>query len=141
MVEKQQPDESSSELDRILLEYFRRIDAGEEIDKDEFLAQHPEHAEELADFLSAEQQLDPGSDSVDPQDTPTLLTGRAASGAGKTLPCRYPQIQSDFELKFRASSAPRTNIASFSQPRQIVIQPGSPSLLRPINPPSLATSR
>ena len=44
-------------------------------------------------------------------------------------------------LNWRASSAPCTRVLSFSQPRQIVIQPGSPSDLRPRKPPSLATSR
>ena len=53
-------------------------------------------------------------------------------------PCHYPHFSDRNRI---ASSAPWTNVLSFSQPRQMVIQPGSPSDLRPRNPPSLATSR
>lgn len=95
MVDEQQPDESSSELDRILLEYFRRIDADEEIDQEKFLAEHPEHADALADFLSAEQQFQPEL-TGSPQDTPTLLSESVeASGMETRLVLRY---FGDYEL-------------------------------------------
>jgi len=55
-------------------------------------------------------------------------------------PCLYPHFSSS-DLNRKASSAPRTIVLSFCQPRQIVIQPGSPSDLRPRKPPSFASSR
>ena len=51
-------------------------------------------------------------------------------------PCPYPHQTCVLSLV-----ATNTNTFNFSQPRHIVIHPGSPSLLRPRKPPSLATSR
>ena len=50
-------------------------------------------------------------------------------------PC-YPIV-----LSLEARVAPCTSVFNFSQPRQIVIHPGSPALRRPRNHPSLAEWR
>jgi TRAP transporter TAXI family solute receptor len=39
------------QIDALLAEYLRRIDAGETVDRDQFIAAHPEHAIELREVL------------------------------------------------------------------------------------------
>ena len=55
-------------------------------------------------------------------------------------PCPYPLFNASGP-RSAASSAPLIISWSLSQPRQIVIQPGSPSCFLPRKPPSLASSR
>ena len=57
MAEDQRSDDDDSELNHILAEYYRRIDAGEAIDKDQFIAEHPDQADALIKFLSGEARL------------------------------------------------------------------------------------
>ena len=55
-------------------------------------------------------------------------------------PCPYPLFNASGP-RSAAASAPLIISWSLSQPRQIVIQPGSPSCFLPRKPPSLANSR
>jgi hypothetical protein len=40
-------DSSSNPLDRVLVDYLKRCDEGEEIDREAFVANHPDLADEL----------------------------------------------------------------------------------------------
>ena len=44
-------DDSGALFDRVLVEYLQRIDAGEDIDREQFIAAHPEVADELRDYF------------------------------------------------------------------------------------------
>jgi CubicO group peptidase (beta-lactamase class C family) len=55
--------------------------------------------------------------------------------------CPYHHCYQNYIDTIMIASAPRIMVWSLSQPRQIVIHPGSPSRRRPKNPPSLANSR
>ncbi len=81
MAEDQRSDDDDSELNHILAEYYRRIDAGEAIDKDQFIAEHPDQADALIEFLSGEARLqsDPGGPA--PHNTPTILVDRRNTAA------------------------------------------------------------
>jgi tRNA A-37 threonylcarbamoyl transferase component Bud32 len=79
-------DDSGALFDRVLVEYLQRIDAGEEIDREQFIAAHPEVADELRDYFrtadDVEQlrQREPAatldSDSASDTATPPLATIR-----------------------------------------------------------------
>ena len=45
-------------LDRLLAEYYRRMDAGESVDRDTILRDHPEFADELKDLLETAALVD-----------------------------------------------------------------------------------
>jgi hypothetical protein len=45
-------------VDELLAEYLQRIDNGEEVDRDEFLRQHAEHANSLRELLDAGDVVD-----------------------------------------------------------------------------------
>ncbi len=77
----------------------------------------------------------------------TAEVARLIAGAGACVrylpaysPCPYPLFNASGPSP-AAASAPLIINWSRSQPRQIVIQPGSPSCFRPRKPPSLANSR
>jgi formylglycine-generating enzyme required for sulfatase activity/serine/threonine protein kinase len=44
-------------IDSVLREYLERVDRGESLDREKFVAQHPEIAAELRTFIAAEEQL------------------------------------------------------------------------------------
>src|SRR5271157_3967560 len=69
------------------------------------------------------------------------LMRRARRVAGAVCPCHYQHCHRIYGHTPIIASAPLIMVCSLSQPRQIVIHPGSPSLRRPKNPPSLANSR
>src|SRR4051812_17308266 len=45
-------------VDEALLEYMRRVDAGEPVDREGFLAAHPGCAEELAEYLQWSDEVE-----------------------------------------------------------------------------------
>ncbi|MCP4787240.1 MAG: hypothetical protein GY878_27225 [Fuerstiella sp.] len=77
MTEDDASPSSSGEIDRILVDYFRRIDAGEQISVEKFVAEHPDHAATLSDLLHAEAEIrargDADDDPTDPRHTPTVV--------------------------------------------------------------------
>lgn len=52
-----QGDVSGTPVDAILADYFQRLDRGELIDREQFLAAHPSHAAELRSYFEAEAGL------------------------------------------------------------------------------------
>ena len=45
--------DSHPSIDSLLMEYMQRIDRGEHVDREEFLKQYPEHADELRELIKA----------------------------------------------------------------------------------------
>jgi hypothetical protein len=60
---------------------------------------------------------------------------------GDDSSCPYQSFIIIHILNSMMASAPRIMSCSLSQPRHIVIHPGSPSRLRPMKPPNMANSR
>src|SRR5262245_41448825 len=59
------PDSSRrSRLEEVLGEYMQRLDRGEAVDREQFLARHPEWAEELRSDPDAVPRPDPGEAPV-----------------------------------------------------------------------------
>jgi hypothetical protein len=57
MSEPSAADSKDSQIESALREYLDCIDRGEAIDRDEFIARHPEIAGELRSFIASEEQL------------------------------------------------------------------------------------
>ena len=60
-------DQHEQQLDALIAEYYRAEEAGQTPDHDEFMAQHPEFAKDLAEFF-ADVMILPRQDRPDPQD-------------------------------------------------------------------------
>ncbi len=66
-----------SEFSRILTEYLERVDAGEDVSLQDFLAKHPEHADRIGQFLSNHGVVSDGiGHSVSPPALQPDLDGR-----------------------------------------------------------------
>ncbi len=84
------PDSSRPSLpEEVLGEYLQRLDSGEAVDREQFLARHPEWAEELRSYFA-------GSDEVE-------RLGRRAEGDRPALPLTCPQPEAA-----PVGAAPRT---------------------------------
>lgn len=60
---------NTSPLDEILRQYMVRIDRGEQVDRDEFIAQHPEVSEELREYFADADALEKMTFPLDGMDT------------------------------------------------------------------------
>lgn len=72
-------DEIAEEFDEILLDFLRRHDSGQPMDREEFLREHPEHSERLRKLLEAsdwiEQMAGPTLADLSPDETPQINSG------------------------------------------------------------------
>src|SRR5262249_28099952 len=72
-------------LEEVLEEYMRRLDRGEVVDRDQFLAQHPELADELRSYFAGTDEVErlhkrPG------RETPVLSPSRGLPETGESPP-------------------------------------------------------
>lgn len=98
-------DKSQGDLNAVLADYFRRLDAGEMIDREAFLAMHPELADDLHAYFQQEEQLWRAArpaETVAAQHTPT---------PGRRLEVRCPHCHSPQELPV---DAPLTDLTCTS---------------------------
>jgi WD40 repeat protein/tRNA A-37 threonylcarbamoyl transferase component Bud32 len=105
-------DESKSQFDQVLAEYLRRIDAGEDIGHEQFIAEHPDVADSLREYFETADQLDqlagagsaetlaPGSPTRQPSSLPVvryfgdyeLLEEVARGGMGVVYKARQAKL-------------------------------------------------
>lgn len=50
-------DSSSSRFDQVLADYLRRCDDGEDVDREAFIAKHPDLADELREYFETEEKF------------------------------------------------------------------------------------
>lgn len=86
----------SDSVDRLIVEYLQRSDAGEQIDRETFLREHPEEAGELSDFFETGDDIDQmaGPTAEEDDSTPTPLIVASGNLTGPEL----PRVFGDYEL-------------------------------------------
>jgi TRAP transporter TAXI family solute receptor len=108
-------------VDALLAEYLRRIDAGESVDREEFIAAHPECADELREVLETaalvEFMAGPLDGQQDEQDIDTefgvgVSVGNPVDGEAPTLP---PTNGEDITRTVPDSSAGETRLLEPSE--------------------------
>src|SRR5262249_28945576 len=93
--------ERERRLDELVTAYLKAVEAGERPNRQEWLARHPELADELAAFFDAQEQLDQLAGSLraptppDDADAPTLGPDETAATCGPPGLVRY---FGDYEL-------------------------------------------
>ena len=89
MIDSPSDDELKEEFDEIILEFLRKHDAGQSIDREEFLLEYPEYRDRLLELLEAadwiEQMAGPTLADLRPEDTPQVRTD-----SGGSLPDKDP---------------------------------------------------
>jgi hypothetical protein len=110
MTDKPNDGSADDRLDKVIADYMQRIDRGETVDRERFIAEHPDFADELRAFFESDEQVErlispafdsrPATlDSSSPTDRdaatlpPSSLVGDApeSSGATPNLPSSGPQ--------------------------------------------------
>jgi hypothetical protein len=81
-------DELTEEFDEILLEFLRKHDAGQPIDRQEFLSKYPEYRKQLEGFLETadwiQQMAGPTLGDLNPEETPQVRSSSAVELAGES---------------------------------------------------------
>lgn len=83
MKNSRNPNQPHPIIDELLAEYLIRVDRGEQVDIEVFVAQHPEHADELREIIEADEALNratsPHTHFVVPPNSSCRLSVRAAT--------------------------------------------------------------
>jgi len=93
--------ERERRLDELVTAYLKAVEAGEQTNREEWLARHPDFAGELAAFFDAQEQVDQLAGSLrartpaDDAEAPTMGPSEAASAGGPLGIIRY---FGDYEL-------------------------------------------
>lgn len=95
-------DEPAEEFDEILLEFLRKHDSGQPIDREAFLRQYPEHREKLATLLEAadwiEQMAGPTLADLNPEETPQVGSSQVQSSLGHEVKNSNPEVNSHLDV-------------------------------------------